>query len=258
MAAAACLAAGTGAFTSRTQSVTVVRESAPSRTGGYREGSGVAALRIYERAAPGVVLISSRGGETPESASEYSRGEGAAPQAATGTGFEVDRRGDILTNWHVVRGASEIRATLGEHGKALQAAVVGKDPSSDLSLLRVSAGRAVLNPLPLGDSSAVRVGEPVLAIGNPFGYGRTLTNGIISALGRDIQAPNGATIEAAIQTDVPINPGSSGGPLLNDRGEVIGINSQIVTSGSTGGNVGIAFAIPIDVAEKELGRLGSE
>jgi S1-C subfamily serine protease len=216
---------------------------------------GLAGARIYDRDAPGVVSISSTGVSQPQSPAEYLKGESPPQGSATGTGFEIDTKGTILTDWHVVANASSISVSFGEHGKSVRARVIGDDPSHDLALLRVPTTGLTLDPLALGDSASIQVGEPVLAIGNPYGYDRTLSNGIISALGRQIQAPNGAIISGAIQTDVPINPGNSGGPLLNERGVVIGINSQIVTSGSAGGSVGISFAIPIDLAKGELPAL---
>jgi S1-C subfamily serine protease len=132
--------------------------------------------------------------------------------------------------------------------------VIGKDPSHDLAVLRVPTEGLTLHPLPLGDSSKAQVGDPVLAIGNPFGLDRTLTTGVVSALQRRITAPNGFTIENVLQTDAPINPGNSGGPLLNALGQVIGINSQI-ESGGSGGSIGIGFAVPINTAKTELPQL---
>jgi S1-C subfamily serine protease len=189
----------------------------------------------------------------PKSTSELLKGEGGEQGTATGSGFEIDGVGTILTNWHVVEGAAKVRVGV-EHGRTVTAQVIGKDPSDDLAVLRVATAGLTLHPLTLGDSSTAQVGDPVFAIGNPYGLTRTLTNGIVSAVGRQIQAPNGLTIEGALQTDAPINPGNSGGPLLNERGEVIGINSQIETSGG-GGNVGIAFAIPVDTVKDELPAL---
>jgi putative serine protease PepD len=142
-----------------------------------------------------------------------------------------------------------------EHGKTVEARVVGKDPSHDLAVLRVPTEGITLHPLPLGNSSTVQVGDPVVAIGNPFGLSRTLTTGVISALQREITAPNGFTIDNVLQTDAPINPGNSGGPLLNAAGQVIGITSQIETGGNGGGNVGIGFAVPISLAKSELTEL---
>jgi S1-C subfamily serine protease len=160
----------------------------------------------------------------------------------------------ILTNWHVLEGATKV--TVGfAHGRVVDATVIGKDPSHDIAVLRIPTGGLTLHPLPLGDSASARVGDSVIAIGNPFGLDQTLTTGVVSALERQIQAPNGLTINHALQTDAPINPGNSGGPLLNEQGRVIGITSQIETGGSGGGNVGIAFAIPINTVERELSLL---
>jgi S1-C subfamily serine protease len=228
------------------------RAVAPATVIAARAPRELPARSIYLRAAPAVVAINAFGASAPATPDEYLNGEGGGQGTATGSGFEVDARGDILTNWHVVQGASRVSVALSEHGKPQEAVVVDRDPAHDLALLRVPAAHASLDPLSLARASTAQVGEPVLAIGNPFGYGRTITNGIVSALGRAIQAPSGATIADAIQTDAPIDPGSSGGPLLNMRGEVIGINSQIVTSGASGGYVGISFAISISAVWRDL------
>jgi putative serine protease PepD len=190
----------------------------------------------------------------PQSASEYLKGEGGQQGTATASGFEVDRRGTILTNWHVVQGASALTITL-DHRRTVRASLIGSDPSTDVAVLQIPTAGLTLHPIPLGDSSTVHVGDPVYAIGNPFGLAQTLTTGVISSVERRIIAPNGATIDNALQTDAPINPGNSGGPLLNEEGEVIGINSQIETGGEHGGNVGIAFAIPINAATSDLSKL---
>jgi S1-C subfamily serine protease len=156
----------------------------------------------------------------------------------------------------VIEGASHIAVKLGESDTEYTAEVVGTDPASDLALLKVNAPQSELDPLKLGDSSKMEVGDPVVAIGNPFGLDRTVTSGIVSALQRQIQAPNGFSISNVIQTDAAINPGNSGGPLINAAGEVIGINSQIETGGSgSNGNVGIGFAIPINTAKEEIKQL---
>jgi putative serine protease PepD len=164
---------------------------------------------------------------------------------ATGSGFVVSKDGLIVTNDHVVEGASQVQVKIGTSDKAQDATVVGADPSRDLALLKVDASN--LPTLSLGDSSSVSVGDPTYAIGNPFGLDHTLTTGIVSALQRNLQAPDGAKISGAIQTDAALNPGNSGGPLINADGQVIGVNSQIQTgssNGAEGGNVGIGFAIP--------------
>ena len=180
---------------------------------------------------------------------------------ATGSGFVISKDGLIVTNDHVVEGATRVQVKVGTNGKAQDATVVGADPSRDLALLKVDASN--LPTLSLGDSSSVGVGDPTYAIGNPFGLDHTLTTGIVSALQRSLQAPDGATISGAIQTDAALNPGNSGGPLLDSSGKVIGVNSQIQTGSSTGaeaGNVGIGFAIPSStvksfIAEAKAGKL---
>jgi S1-C subfamily serine protease len=243
-----------GGIDSSTKTVTVqetpiVPESASRHTG------GLTVHEIYERDAPGVVFVSSTGVSATPSVSESLKDEAGEQGTATGSGFEINGQGMILTNWHVVEHAAKVLVSFGEGSKTVEAQVVGKDPSDDAAVLSIPTGGLTLHPLPLGDSSAVQVGEPVVAIGNPFGYSRTLTTGVISARQRQIEAPNGVTINNVLQTDTPINPGNSGGPLLNVQGQVIGINSQIVTSGGNGGSVGIAFAIPIDTAKGELPEL---
>src|SRR5439155_15977454 len=146
-----------------------------------------------------------------------------------GSGFVIDREGRILTNYHVVAGAQSVAVQF-EDSKSANAKVIGVDRSDDLALLKVAPSRLDLRPLTLGSSKTVQVGDPTLAIGNPFGYDRTLTSGIVSALQRQITAPNGFSINDVIQTDAAINPGNSGGPLLDSQGRVIGINSQIATA----------------------------
>jgi putative serine protease PepD len=224
---------------------------APSNTS--NQGSGPTPNEIYEHDAPGVVYVSSsvvRKVESPFNPfGETQRG------TDSGSGIVISGSGLILTNWHVVENAVKVTVSFKENGPAVEAKVVGKDPSDDLALLQVPTSGLTLHPLKLGNSGAVKVGDPVLAIGNPFNLEKTLTNGLVSALQRHITSPNGFTITNVIQTDAPINPGNSGGPLLNGRGEVIGINSQIETSGSSNGNIGIGFAVPINTAKKLLPQL---
>src|SRR5881394_267474 len=199
---------------------------------------------IYMRDAPGVVFVTSTIVQKTESPfGLFGGGEAQQRGQATGSGIVVDSDGTILTNWHVVENAVKVTVSL-ERGKTVDAKVVGKDPSNDLAVLRIRPDGLTLHPLTLGNSSSVTVGDPVLAIGNPFNLERTLTTGVISALQRQITAPNGFTITNVLQTDAPINPGNSGGPLLDASGRVIGINSQIETGGSGNGNVGIGFAVP--------------
>src|SRR4051794_27714493 len=206
---------------------------------------------IYRRAAPGVVFVQARVVASTDSPFGFPlEQEGLA----TGSGFVLDKNGYILTNAHVVEGAKNINIRFDEGGDLIPAKVVGRDLSTDIAVLKVSPGDTKLHPLPLGNSNSVRVGDPAIAIGNPFGYTRTVTTGIISALQRQIKAPNGFTIGHVIQTDAPINPGNSGGPLLNSTGQVIGVNSQIATAGSRG-SVGIGFAVPINTAKKVIPQL---
>jgi S1-C subfamily serine protease len=205
---------------------------------------------IYEATSSGVAFIRASG--SAEQALPSPFGGEAPEQQATGSGFLIDDEGHVMTNAHVVAGADDIEVTLGDGEESYDAEVVGEDSSTDIAVLEIDAPADELDPLPLGDSSALEVGDPVVAIGNPFGLDRTVTAGIVSALQREISAPDGFTITDVIQTDAPINPGNSGGPLIDGSGEVVGVNSQIESSGGQG-NVGIGFAVPIDTA-REIGQ----
>jgi S1-C subfamily serine protease len=241
------------------KTTTVVRSATPDENPSApiaNPTQGLTAHEIYQRAAPGVVFVRSEIVQTTNDPFEL------FPQRqqseATGSGFVIDKQGRILTNYHVVGGAQSITVQF-EDNQTVKAKVIGTDKSDDLALLKVDPAGLDLKPLTLGSSRTVQVGDPTLAIGNPFGYDRTLTSGIVSALQRQITAPNGFAINNVIQTDAAINPGNSGGPLLDSQGQVIGINSQIATGqgGTTdsGGNVGIGFAVPIDTAKKVLPEL---
>jgi S1-C subfamily serine protease len=200
---------------------------------------------VYDRVSPGVAFVQAEGApQEPSALDPFPQPEGAT---ASGSGFVIDDEGHILTNAHVVQGAGDIQVTLGEDEDPVDAELVGRDASTDVAVLQVDPDDAELHPLTLGSSSEVQVGDPVIAIGNPFGLERTVTTGIVSALQRQIEAPNGFTISDVIQTDAAINPGNSGGALLDQNGQVIGINSQIATAGG-GGSVGVGFAVPIDTA----------
>jgi S1-C subfamily serine protease len=207
---------------------------------------------IYRRDGGGVAFIEST--LEPEEASSplspFGEGESRGGGIATGSGILIDKEGHIVTNNHVIEGASKVEVKLGSSDTEHEAEVVGADPATDVALLKVKAPESEEHPLSLGDSSKVHVGDPVVAIGNPFGLDRTVTAGIVSALQRQIQAPNGFSISHVIQTDAAINPGNSGGPLIDSAGQVIGINSQIQTGGSGDGNVGIGFAVPINTARE--------
>jgi S1-C subfamily serine protease len=212
--------------------------------------------QIYRADGEGVAFIESQiEPQETESFSPFGEAEPESGGTATGSGFVIDGEGHILTNNHVVEGAGKVTVKLGDSEKTYDAEVVGADPGTDIALLKVDAPASEIQPLTLGHSAEAEVGDPVVAIGNPFGLDRTVTSGIVSALQRQIEAPNGFSISHVIQTDAAINPGNSGGPLINSAGEVIGINAQIATGGGGNGNVGIGFAIPIDTVRAEIEQL---
>jgi S1-C subfamily serine protease len=220
------------------------------------DGSANVVNQIYKADGDGVAFIESQiEPQETESFNPFGEAEPESGGTATGSGFVIDDEGHILTNNHVVEGASKVTVKLGDSEKTYDAEVVGADPGTDIALLQVDAPDGEIHPLTLGRSSEAEVGDPVVAIGNPFGLDRTVTSGIVSALQRQIQAPNGFSISHVIQTDAAINPGNSGGPLINAEGEVIGINAQIATGGGGNGNVGIGFAIPIDTVRAEIEQL---
>src|SRR3954454_4815508 len=237
-----------------TKTTTVIQQAPIASTptsSNSAEGKALTPSDIYKRDAPGVVYIRSQIVQQSDSMFDFGteqRGE------ATGSGFVIDKSGNILTNAHVVDGAVKVTVQFSDD-KTVDAKIVGKDTSTDLALLKVNPDGLSLSPLKLGSANDVQVGDPAIAIGNPFGLSRTLTTGVISAKQRRIEAPNGFAIDNVLQTDAPINPGNSGGPLLDAAGRVIGINSQIETGGSSRGNVGIGFAVPIDTAQKVLPQL---
>jgi len=212
--------------------------------------SGLAALDedeinnidVFKHASPSVVFVTNNTlVRDPYSLTYSSRPQGA------GTGFVWDKDGHIVTNFHVVDGARKITITLADHS-SYDALIVGLAPDKDIAVLKVKAPQEALVPLPIGDSNDLEVGRKVLAIGNPFGLDTTLTVGVVSALGREIQAPNQRTIRNVIQTDAAINPGNSGGPLLNSAGEVVGVNAAIYSP--NGASIGIGFAIPVNTIAK--------
>src|SRR5438132_1998038 len=204
----------------------------------FQKARGHTINEIYRAAAPGVVHITATGQTTDAFG-------GTQVQQAVGSGFVIDKAGHIVTNYHVVEGAASVEVSF-SNNESMKAKVVGKDPATDIAVLKVDTPSRALRPLTLGDSSAVRVGDQVIAIGNPLGYDRSVTSGIVSAVQRSITAPNQvSTIGHVIQTDAALNHGNSGGPLLNADGKVIGVNAQIAPS-SSGANIGIGFAIPIN------------
>ena len=231
-ATAAILAVGGGGSSDAPATLPAVSR-APVRPSGGQTAAG----KIYNAASPAVVSIRTGAG--------------------SGTGFLVSRDGTLVTNAHVVGSAANVTVRFGAQGRSLDGRVMGTDPSSDLAVVRIDSANvpAAANPLQFADSRQVHVGDTAIAIGNPFGLDRTATEGIVSGLGREIQAPNGFQIDDVIQTDAPINPGNSGGPLLDDTGRVIGVNSQIATAGASGGNLGIGFAVPSNTVRVVVPRL---
>ncbi|HYM44798.1 MAG TPA: trypsin-like peptidase domain-containing protein [Solirubrobacteraceae bacterium] len=247
--------AAAGGLGSSTNTVTTVQSAVPATANAAQVSAGLTPHQVYVRDAPGVVFVTStivQQGESPFNL--FGGGETQRQGRATGSGIVIDGNGTILTNYHVVENAVKVQVSI-EKGQNVDAQVVGKDPSNDLAVLRIPTDGLTLHPLTLGDSSKVQVGDPVYAIGNPFDLERTLTTGVISALQRQITAPNGFAIDNVLQTDAPINPGNSGGPLLDATGKVIGINSQIETGGNSNGSVGIGFAVPINTAKAEIAQL---
>jgi putative serine protease PepD len=198
---------------------------------------------IYSRVSPGVVFVSAGGGN----GSLPFDGQGGG-QAASGSGFVIDTQGHIVTNDHVVEDASRFTVRFGKEGDPIVAKLVGKDPSTDLAVLQIDPSKVKggLKPLTIATSKDLRPGQATIAIGSPFGLTGTVTTGIVSAVDREIQAPNGFSIPGAVQTDAAINPGNSGGPLLDAEGRVIGVNSQIATGGNSNANSGVGFAVPSD------------
>jgi putative serine protease PepD len=254
------IAAAVGALGSTT---TTVREIAvspaatePEAASFARPSAPLTIHDIYVRDAPGVVQVTatSRVTTQPDPFLDPFGFPTTETQQALGSGFVLDKAGHIVTNYHVLQGATSVQVSFSNQER-LPARIVGRDPSTDLAVLQVHVSSRALMPLPLGDSDLVRVGDAVTAIGNPLGEDRSITSGIVSALQRRIYAPNGAAIDHAIQTDAALNHGNSGGPLLNARGQVIGVTSQIQTTGSSGGNIGIGFAIPSDTVKTVVAQL---
>ena len=204
-------------------------------------------IELFRQSAPSVVYITTLAQTTNFLTGAVNEGQG------TGSGFIWDDAGDIITNFHVIQNAQAARVTLSNH-KSFPARVVGVSPENDLAVLRISAPRADLNPIRVGSSENLQVGQKVFAIGDPFGFDQSLTTGIVSALGRTI--PSAATrqpIDGVIQTDAAVNPGNSGGPLLDSAGRLIGVNTAIYSP--TGSSAGIGFAIPVDTVNRIVAQL---
>jgi S1-C subfamily serine protease len=245
---AALLGGFEGDTTTTVREVQPISGAAPSFPVNDARGRTLTVNEIYRRAAPGVVQVTAtQVVASPRVDPFFGFPFPSQQQAeALGSGFVIDKAGHIVTNYHVVEGARSVEVSF-SNNESMKAKIVGTDPSTDVAVLQVDAHSRALTPLSLGNSDLVHVGDSVVAIGNPFGYDRTVTAGIVSALQRVIQAPNSYSIDHVIQTDAALNKGNSGGPLLNANGNVIGVNSQISTGNSgSSGNVGVGFAVPIN------------
>jgi len=252
--------AGASAFGvgSRTTTVRQVEPalggSSPTSFDTVKPGNALTINEIFRQDAPGVVQVTSTQVVTTNDPFNFGVPQ-TQTQKALGSGFVMDKAGHIVTNYHVVAGARSVEVSF-SNSDNMRAKVVGSDPSTDLAVLQIDARSRALTPLAFGNSDRVRVGDSVVAIGNPLGYDRSVTAGIVSAVQRAISAPNQFPIDHVIQTDAPINHGNSGGPLIDSRGAVIGVNAQIATGDSgSDGNIGIGFAIPVNTVRTVVAQL---
>jgi S1-C subfamily serine protease len=215
---------------------------------------------IYRKDAPGVVQVTSTTKVRLPRSQWFGNPfglQGTDVQRSLGSGFVIDKAGLVVTNYHVVGDARTVYVSF-SNSDSMKAEIVGRDASTDVALLKVIASSRALKPLPLGDSDAVEVGDEVAAIGNPLGYERSITLGIVSALHRSLTSPDGAPIDRVIQTDAVLNRGNSGGPLLNAQGEVIGVSSAITSGDPGAGNTGIGFAIPVNTVKEVVAQLKTQ
>ncbi len=245
LAAASAIGAGVGigVWEAKETDEAASTVTTPNQVTSAPAGSNLSINEIYDGASSGVVHI------TTGAAQADPLGGGGG---ATGSGFVIDDEGHVATNQHVVEGVEQVTVRF-ENGEERTARVVGADPSTDVALLKLDSLPDGVEPLELGSTESLEIGDLVVAIGSPFGLQGTVTAGIVSALGRELTAPDGFTIDGAIQTDAAINPGNSGGPLLDGQGRVVGINSQIATE--SGGNVGIGYAVPIETVQEVVEAL---
>jgi len=241
--------------TTHSVTTTVVQQSSTGTSAlptSFKGGTGLSINQIYKTASPGVVDIFVTANSSNQGFGFFG-GQGQQQTQGEGAGVVYDTNGNILTDEHVVAGATSVKVRF-QDGKSASAKVLGTDPSTDVAVIHVDVPASQLHPIPLADSSRAQVGDPVVAIGSPFGLPETTTTGIVSQTGRSIQAPNGYTIPNAVQTDAAINPGNSGGPLLDANAHVLGLNDQIETNNSTAGgegsSSGVGFAVPSNTVKE--------
>jgi putative serine protease PepD len=254
----ALVIASTTTSTHSVTTTTVVQQGGgQSEPASFKSTGGMTINQIYKAASPGVVdiLVTSQG----QPSTGFFGGQGQSQkQQGEGAGVVYNSKGYILTDEHVVSGATSIKVTF-QDGKAVPAKLIGTDPSTDVGVIKVNVPSSELHPIPLANSDGAQVGDPVVAIGSPFSLPETTTAGIVSQTGRSIMAPNNYTIPGAIQTDAPINPGNSGGPLLDASGHVLGLNDQIETNNTTasgeGSSSGVGFATPINTDAKVANQI---
>jgi len=257
VAVVAATLVGVGESTTTVREVVVERPLLEDNVSQSEPGRRLTLRDIYKRDAPGVVQV------TTTTRVRLPRSDwfgnpfgfpGADVQRSLGSGFVIDKAGYVVTNYHVVGTAQSVYVSF-SNSDSMKAEIVGKDASTDIALLKVEASSRALKPLPLGNSDKVHVGDQVAAIGNPLGYDRSITLGIVSALHRSLTSPGGAPIDRVIQTDALLNRGNSGGPLLNAQGEVIGVSSALASGDTGSGNTGIGFAIPINTVRDVVAQL---
>ena len=251
---------GVGDHTTTVREVLVDRPTISGNVSQTEPGQRMTLRDIYRKDAPGVVQVTSTTKVKLPRSQWFGNPfgmQGTDVQQSLGSGFVIDKAGLVVTNYHVVRGAKTVYVSF-SNSDSMRAEVVGRDASTDVALLKVIASSRALKPLTLGDSDAVEVGDEVAAIGNPLGYERSITLGIVSALHRSLTSPGGAPIDRVIQTDAVLNRGNSGGPLLNAQGEVVGVSSAIAAGDSGAGNTGIGFAIPVNTVKDVVAQLKAQ
>ena len=251
---------GTGEHTTTIREIVQPTPLSPGNVSETSQARPLTVREIYDRDAPGVVQVTTtttvKLPQTDWFGNPFGP-PGTEVQRSLGSGFVIDKAGYIVTNYHVVGNAHAVHVSF-SNNDSMKAEVIGKDPETDVALLKVEASSGALKPLTLGDSDGVHVGDQVAAIGNPLGLDRSITLGIVSALHRSLTSPEGTPIDRVIQTDAALNHGNSGGPLLNAQGQVVGVSSAISTADGAEGNSGIGFAIPINTVRDVVAELRAQ